>query len=121
MLKYIISPGNSYNIYPDIKDTNSYYYLQVMLEYLRFKMSDTNKKTIKKVQPIRSYESPILQINDILIGALSYYYRKLDSNKVKLNIINEIKKMYQNSFDTSSYYSNTKFNIFIWRSRDDND
>lgn len=121
MLKYIISPGNSYNIYPDIKDTNSYYYLQVMLEYLRFKMSDTNKKTIKKVQPIRSYESPILQINDILIGALSYYYRKLDSNKVKLNIINEIKKMYQNSFDTSSYYSNTKFNIFIWRSRDGND
>ena len=54
MLKYIIIPGNSYNIYPDIKDTNSYYYHQVMLDYLRIKMSDTNKKTIKKVQPIRS-------------------------------------------------------------------
>lgn len=39
-------------------------------------------------------------------------------------IINEIKKLYQNDFGTSSYYSNTnysntKFNIFIWRSRDD--
>lgn len=121
MLKYIILPGNCYNIYPDIKDTNSYYYHQVMLDYLRIKMSDTNKKTIKKVQPIRSYEAPILQINDILIGALSYYYRKLSGNSVKLNIINEIKKLYQNDFDTSSYYSNTKFNIFIWRSRDDVD
>ena len=121
MLKYIIIPGNSYNIYPDIKDTNSYYYHQVMLDYLRIKMSDTNKKTIKKVQPIRSYEAPILQINDILIGALSYYYRNLSGNSVKLNIINEIKKLYQNDFDTSSYYSNTKFNIFIWRSRDDID
>ncbi len=119
MLKYIIIPGNSYNIYPDIKDTNSYYYHQVMLDYLRIKMQDTNKKTIKKVQPIRSYEAPILQINDILIGALSYYYRNLSGNSVKLNIINEIKKWYQNDFDTSSYYSNTKFNIFIWRSRDD--
>ncbi len=119
MLKYIIIPGNSYNIYPDIKDTNSYYYHQVMLDYLRIKMSDTNKKTIKKVQPIRSYEAPILQINDILIGALSYYYRNLSGNSVKLNIINEIKKLYQNDFDSSSYYSNTKFNIFIWRSRDD--
>ena len=119
MLKYIIIPGNSYNIYPDIKDTNSYYYHQVMLDYLRIKMQDTNKKTIKKVQPIRSYEAPILQINDILIGALSYYYRNLSKNSVKLNIINEIKKLYQNDFDTSSYYSNTKFNIFIWRSRDD--
>ncbi len=121
MLKYIITPGNSYNIYPDIKDTNSYYYHQIMLNYLRIKMSDTNKKTIKKVQPIRSYEAPILQINDILIGALSYYYRKLSGNSVKLNIINEIKKLYQNDFDISSYYSNTKFNIFIWRSRDDID
>ena len=119
MLKYIIIPGNSYNIYPDIKDTNSYYYHQVMLDYLRIKMQDTNKKTIKKVQPIRSYEAPILQINDILIGALSYHYRNLSKNSVKLNIINEIKKLYQNDFDTSSYYSNTKFNIFIWRSRDD--
>ena len=121
MLKYIITPGNSYNIYPDIKDTNSYYYHQIMLNYLRIKMSDTNKKTIKKVQPIRSYEAPILQINDILIGALSYYYRKLSGNSVKLNIINEIKKLYQNDFDISSYYSNTKFNIFIWRSKDDID
>jgi len=115
MLKYIIVPGNSYNIYPDIKDTNSYYYHQVMLDYLRIKMSDTNKKTIKKAQPIRSYEAPILQINDILIGALSYYYRNLSGNSVKLNIISEISKLYQSNFDISSYYSNTKFNIFIWK------
>lgn len=121
MLKYIITPGNSYNIYPDIKDTNSYYYHQIMLDYLRFKMSDTNKKTIKKVQPIRSYEAPILQINDILIGALSYYYRGLSENRIKLTIVNEINKFYQNSFDVSSYYNNTKFNIFIWRSRNDID
>lgn len=119
MLKYIIIPGNSYNIYPDIKDTNSYYYHQIMLEYLRLKMADTNKKTIKKVQPIRSYEAPILQINDILIGALSYHYRGLSKNSIKLNIVNEINKLYQNDFDVSSYYNNTKFNIFIWRSRND--
>lgn len=120
MLKYIIIPGNSYNIYPDIKDTNSYYYHQVMLDFLRIKMSDSNKKTIKKVQPIRSYESPILQINDILIGALSYYYRQLDTNQTKLKIINEIKRLYDGNLDTTSFYSNTKFNIFIWRSKYDN-
>lgn len=119
MLKYIIIPGNSYNIYPDIKDTHSYYYHQITLNYLRIKMSDTNKKTIKKIQPIKSYEAPILQINDILIGALSYYYRNLSTNSIKLNIIHEIQKLYQNNFDISSSYSNTKFNIFIWKSKDD--
>lgn len=121
MLKYIIIPSNSYNIYPDIKDTNSYYYHQVMLDYLRVKIQDTNKKTIRKVQPIRSYEAPILQINDILIGALSYHYRNLSKNNVKLNIISEIRKLYQNDLNETSYCSNTKFNIFMWRSRDDID
>ena len=119
MLKYIIIPGNSYNIYPDIKDTHSYYYHQITLNYLRIKISDTNKKTIKKIQPIKSYEAPILQINDILIGALSYYYRNLSTNSIKLNIIHEIQRLYQNNFDISSSYSNTKFNIFIWKSKDD--
>lgn len=119
MLKYIITPENSYNIYPDIKDTNSYYYHQVMLNFLRIKIADINYKTIKKVQPIRSYEAPILQINDILIGALSYYYRKLNTNKSKLNIINEIQKLYDEPLDKTSAYSNTKFNIFIWKSKDD--
>lgn len=52
--------------------------------------------------------------------------RKIDRTNltyIKPNriIINEIKNLYQNDFDTSSYYSNTKFNIFIWRSRDDID
>ena len=120
MLKYLIIPGNTYNIYPDIKDTNSYYYHQVMLDYLRIKMHDSNRKTIRKVQPIRSYEAPILQINDILIGALSYYYRNLSKNSVKLKIISEIKKLYQNNLNETSYCSNTKFNIFIWKSRDEN-
>lgn len=119
MLKYIIIPGNSYNIYPDIKDTNSHYNHQITLDYLRKKMSDTNKKTIRKVQQIKSYESPILQINDILIGALSYYYRKLNNNLVKLKIVSEIINLYQNDLDTTSYCSNTKFNILIWKSKDD--
>ena len=90
-----------------------------MLDYLRIKMSDLNKRTIRKVQPIRSYEAPILQINDILIGALSFYYRNLSNNAVKVNIIKEISKYYQNSFDLSSNYNNTKFNIFIWKSRNE--
>lgn len=117
MLKYIVSYNNSYNIYPDIKDTNSYYYHQIMFNYLKIKLSDTNNKIIKKIQPIKSYEAPILQVNDILIGALSYYYRNLSGNEVKLNIIKEINNLYQSSFDETSY--NEKFNIFIWKSRND--
>ena len=55
-------------------------------------------------------------------------YRKYDDNRELIEIVrgtssplDDIKKIYQNDFNTSSYYSNTKFNIFIWRSRDDID
>ena len=117
MLKYIINRNNSYNIYPDIKDTNSYYYHQVMLNYLKIKILDTNNEIIKKVQPIKSYEAPILQINDILIGALSYSYRKLLDNDAKLNIIKKIDSLYPDNLDETSY--SEKFNIFMWKPRND--
>ena len=117
MLKYIINRNNSYNIYPDIKDTNSYYYHQVMLNYLKIKILDTNNEIIKKVQPIKSYEAPILQINDILIGALSYSYRKLSDNDEKLNIIKKIDSLYPDNLDETSY--SEKFNIFMWKPRND--
>lgn len=117
MLKYIIDRNNSYNIYPDIKDTNSYYYHQVMLNYLKIKILDTNNEIIKKVQPIKSYEAPILQINDILIGALSYSYRKLSDNDAKLNIIKKIDSLYPDNLDETSY--SEKFNIFMWKPRND--
>mgnify|MGYP004656423255 FL=1 len=58
----------------------------------------------------------------IINGNIRKIYRTnltyIEPNRI---IINEIKNLYQNDFDTSSYYSNTKFNIFIWRSRDDID
>ncbi|HJJ19496.1 MAG TPA: DUF3800 domain-containing protein [Bacilli bacterium] len=117
MLKYIINRNNSYNIYPDIKDTNSYYYHQVMLNYLKIKILDTNNEIIKKVQPIKSYEAPILQINDILIGALSYSYRKLSDNDAKLNIIKKIDSLYPYNLDETSY--SEKFNIFMWKPKND--
>ena len=108
---------NYYNIYPDIKDTNSYYYLQITLNYLRIKFE--SKDIIKKIQPIRSYEAPIIQMNDILIGALSYYYRDLKTNEAKNEIVKQIEKLYGKSLEKSSNYLNKKFNIFIWSSKDD--
>ena len=79
--------------------------------------AETPKITTKKVQPIKSYEAPILQINDILIGALSYSYRKLSDNDAKLNIIKKIDSLYPYNLDETSY--SEKFNIFMWKPKND--
>lgn len=90
-LEYIIKVGDIYNIYPDIKDTNSCHRHQQVLEYLRIKKNDLNNKTIKKVQPIRSNDSSLLQLTDILIGALVYYNNfPTNTNKNKELVLNEI-------------------------------
>lgn len=114
MLKYIITPGNSYNIFPDIKDTNSYHNHKIVRDFLRKKYGNDDGKTIKQVTPIRSYESNILQLTDILIGALSYYYRGLNSNEAKVQIINKIKEKLPYSIDRSTAYNKIKFNILLW-------
>lgn len=90
-LEYIMKAGDIYNIYPDIKDTNSYHRHQKVLEYLRIKKNDLNNKTIKKVQPIRSNDSSLLQLTDILIGAQVYYNNfPTNTNKNKELVLNEI-------------------------------
>lgn len=121
MLKYIFDPFGSYHIYPDIKDTHSYYNHQLLLDILRNKLKDFNKKTIIKIQPIKSYESILLQLNDIVIGALSHYYNYKDipNNKSKSKIIDIITKNVD--LNETTPYSDTKFNLLLWRSKNDID
>lgn len=118
MLEYIIKAGDVYNIYPDIKDTNSYYRHQQILKYLRIKKKDYNNKTIKKVQPIRSSDLALLQLTDILIGALVYYNNfPVNKNKNKEQVLNEIIR--NTKIADTTPHSNTKFNILYWRSKYD--
>ena len=119
MLQHIISPGNTFNIYPDIKDTNSYHNHQILLDILRKKFRDTNNKTLKKNQPIRSHQVMLLQLTDILTGALGYYYRNLNTSPNKLKVIEEIKEVYPYNLNDSTPFNYSKFNVLIWRSKDD--
>ncbi len=114
MLKYIFNKPDSYNIYADIKDSHSYQNFQNVLYYLRLKIVDDTEKTILKMQPIRSYESTLLQLTDIIIGSITYYYRKLNKNESKLKIIKTIQEKSIYGLDQNTPYKKDKFNIFIW-------
>lgn len=114
MLKYILFSANTYNIYGDVKDNHSYEHFQKTLEFLRKEIVDEDGKTLKKMQPILSEESLILQLADIIIGAICYYYRKLDGNSTKLKIIEIINKKTFFGLDKNTTFKNRKFNILVW-------
>ncbi len=120
MLKTIFDPMSTYNIYVDIKDTHSYDKSQNLLRIMRNNKYDFSGKIIRKIQPIRSNEVQIMQITDILIGALAYENRtdlNLKCNVGKLEVIKKIKKRSGYELKRTTLSREPKMNILKWESK----
>lgn len=117
MLSQIFASEHQYNIYIDIKDTISSEKIMKLHDVCANSIYDFPHNIIKKIQPIRSDEVEIMQLTDILIGAMSYHHRDLKSNAVKLEIIDLIKRRSGRRLDKASLLRENKFNIFLWRPR----
>lgn len=117
MLKIILDPNSSYNIYLDIKDTKSQKKIEKLHTYLCNVKYDFNRNIINKIQHVRSHEIEIIQIVDLLIGAISYNFRDLKTSEAKLELIKVIKNMSQYSLNISNLVQEKKFNYFIWNPR----
>lgn len=115
MLKAILNPDFSHHIYIDIKDTRSREKVHKLEQVLRSDKYDFSKKIIKKVQQVRSHEVEILQLADLLIGAVAYVNRELTTSKAKNELVELIKKRSRYSLTKSTLLKERKFNIFIWQ------
>ncbi len=114
LLKGILNPGYSYNIYIDIKDTKGTEKLRKLHEVLCNNAYDFDKNIIKKTQQVRSHEATIMQLTDLLIGAITYLHRKLETSCAKKEIIELIKKLSKNNLTRSTLPREDKFNVFVW-------
>jgi len=117
LLKVILNPEHAYNIYIDIKDTKSQEKVVNLQDILRDNHYDYKKKIVKKIQQVHSHEVELLQLTDILIGAISYLHRGLNTSEGKLALINRIRNRSGYSLIQSTLYKESKFNLFIWKSR----
>lgn len=115
MLKNIIEPTSSYNIYLDIKDTRGQAKVNRLLEYLRTTKYDFDRNVIRKIQQVRSHEVELVSLADFLIGAVTYTHRGLTTNSAKLELIEMFKRRSGYSLMNSTLYREDKTNIFIWR------
>ena len=119
MLKTILSPSDKYQVYIDIKDTIGGQKVKKLHEVLCNNMFDFNKKIIKHIQIIRSDEVEVMQLTDLLIGALGYFHRQKEGNKGKKIIIEKIKERSNYSLLRNTLYKEQKFNLFIWNPKND--
>lgn len=125
MLKVIFSPNDKYEVYIDIKDTHSYHKSQQLKEVCCNSMYDFSGHIIKRIQPIRSNEIEIMQVVDILIGAIGYQNRIFNDDfkksHAKLQIIDLIKKRSGYSLQKTTLLREEKINILRWNAESNND
>ena len=121
MIEPIIDPTQRYRVYLDIKDTRSEVKRRQLETILRNARHDARGRIIERVQQIRSHESPLMQLTDILVGATAYHNRKLFTNAAKLDVIRRIQQRSGWKLDVTSWLRDPKLSLLCWHSQESND
>lgn len=108
LLNKKILPEYNYNIYIDIKDTHSYEKSASLKAYL-----NKNYVSVQNMQIIRSYESELMQLTDVLMGAIGYFLRNENKVIAKNKIIKKIQSHSRNPLTHSTHRDATKLNLFF--------
>lgn len=114
LLKAIIDNEHSYRIYLDYKDSHSKSKTKKLHNVLSNANYDFSMNIIERIQTIRSHESELLQLSDLLIGAVSYECRGLSGNAGKEALVSRMKTRSGLSLTRSTLLSEKKVNLFRW-------
>ncbi len=108
LLNYKIDTSDRYNVYLDIKDTLSAQKVRKLKDILNVKYG-----VFRNIQNICSHESLLMQLTDLIMGAISYNINnKEHKNQAKVAIIERIKKhLHVKALDETNY--STKLNLFF--------
>lgn len=122
MLDAIIRPDHQYRIFIDIKDTHGGKRVQKLHEVLCNNRYDFHHDVISSISQINSRESEILQIADLISGAIAFYNRGMyclaNANPGKKQIVDEL--LTHKPLDSTTPLLESKFNLFVWKPRSDN-
>lgn len=116
LLLNLVEPKQENYIYLDIKDNKSAKKVEGLKQYLSFKLMDYEFEIIKNIQSINSQESVIMQLADLLIGAIGYKNRKVydeeNASIAKRELMMYIIQKSGYSLNRSTFLSEKKFNLF---------
>lgn len=117
LLRNVLSPDEENYVYLDKKDTCSHNKLEKLHDVVASAQYDFNRDIIKRIQIIDSKEVRLLQLADLLIGAINYENRNNSESGAKSLLVKYIKNKTGFSLRCSTLLSEKKFNIFRWEPR----
>ncbi|MCL6613095.1 MAG: DUF3800 domain-containing protein [Firmicutes bacterium] len=118
LLKVILSPKDHYRIYIDIKDTKSNKKIEKLQEVLCNNLYDFSRKIIERIQTVRSHEIELLQLTDLLIGAVSSANRGSGGSEAKRKLVMQMKRRSGYSLTRTTLLREEKVNLFRWHAQE---
>lgn len=118
LLTRMIDDQHAFRIFVDIKDTHSNTKLRKVHEVLCNAHYDFNNKLIESIEAVRSHDVLLVQVADVLTGALSHHFRGIESSAAKRSLIQFIKECSGLALDRSTPPGARKFNLFLWRAQE---
>jgi hypothetical protein len=115
MIKVLLGPKNEYRIFLDIKDTRSSAKVAKLHDVLCNNLYDFHREILKQIQTVRSHEVQLLQLCDILLGAVGYANRELHTSLAKVKLVERIRQRSGYTLRRTTLYGESKFNLFAWR------
>lgn len=117
LLNPIIYEEETYKILVDIKDTHGGPRVKKLHKVLCYNIYDYKMDVINGVYQINSIESEILQLADLMIGALGYFHRGLSNNignSGKKLLVDYIQNKHGINMNRKTDRNKKKYNLFIW-------
>ncbi|MGA7754584.1 MAG: DUF3800 domain-containing protein [Candidatus Sulfotelmatobacter sp.] len=118
LLTRILEQKNRYEIYLDLKDTLGGRKVRKLGRVLSNAMWDFDQESIVRIEQVRSHESALLQLTDILIGAVGSVHCGNGGSAAKERIIRQIRELSHFSLSRTTSLAEQKFNIFCWSGRE---
>ena len=118
LLRHLITSnsGDQFKVYLDIKDTKSAARIRLLHDVICNGMHDFSHEILQDIQALRSHEVALIQLTDLLTGAVGYAGRprQREDSPAKLRFISAIEERTGRSLGSTSWLSEKKFNVFVW-------
>ncbi|MBN1459632.1 MAG: DUF3800 domain-containing protein [Armatimonadetes bacterium] len=115
LLKAILHPTARYRVYLDYKDTQGARKVERLHAVLSNSLYDFSRHIVERIQLVRSHETELLPLADLLIGAVAYANRGLATSEAKCRIVARLRERSGYSLTRSTLLREDKLNVFRWR------
>lgn len=115
MLKTILQPTSSYRVYIDIKDTHGAQKVRNLHDVICNNIYDFSHEIVESVQIVRSDEIELMQLADLLIGAVASANRPPSQSLAKAELVHRMRERSRYSLTQTTLYRENKVNLLRWQ------